>query len=595
MFMKKGIVACLMMGYIFSGHHSGHASWLIDEACRHVSAHGQITCLECHHDIPQRKFHPDPAKVNLNPRAFFRADRCEACHQKVYSDIKEEKHAGNPLKKDHDYHRCTECHDPHYQLTISEAAGHFDPSQPCEKQCGVCHELKEQLPALSVRDEACMACHRRWDSNDPRDVLHSKTLCLACHGSPNRMELTSDKSKPAALNISSEGFRPHKEISCLACHPESARFGHADQKTADCRQCHPPHNDKIIHDGHLSVSCEACHLKSILLRKDTQTGIVKWLRMEEGDSTGTIHNMVAEKTDRFCRRCHIRSNSVGAAAMILPPKSILCIPCHAATFSLSDPITVSALIIFGFGMAAAFSYWLSGSWPGIESAGIVHKFVGLIGLIIQTVFSKKIFLVARALFLNGLLQLQLNRRSTMRWLVHGLIVWPLTLRFGWGMIALISSLWMPETTFPWLMLNKNHPVCGFFFDFTGLMIISGAAMAIVRNIKDQSMLLPSLPKKDRLATGLIGTIVLIGFALEGIRIAMTDFPPGSGYAFIGNGVGRLFIGIPGLDFIYGYIWYVHAALTGIFIAYLPFSEMFHIILAPVVLAINAAQNRSNLN
>lgn len=389
-----------------------------------------------------------------------------------------------------------------------------------------------------------------------------------------------------------DGFWPHEKISCLVCHPEAARFGHTDPKTADCRQCHPPHNDKIIHDGHLSVSCEACHLKSILPLKDTRTGAVKWLRVEEGDSPGMIHNMIAEKTDLFCRRCHIRNNSVGAAAMILPPKSILCMPCHAATFSSSDPITISALIIFGFGMAAAFFYWLSGSWPGKESAGIVHKFVGLIGLIIRAAFSKTIFFVARALFLDGLLQLQLYRRSTMRWLVHGLIVWSLTLRFGWGMIALIGSLWMPETTLPWLMLNKNHPVCGFFFDFTGLMIISGAAMAIIRNINDKPIALPSLPKKDRLATGLIGTTVLIGFILEGIRIAMTNFPPGSGYAFIGNGVSRLFIGMNGLDSIYGYIWYVHAALTGMFIAYLPFSGMFHIILAPVVLAINAAQPRS---
>ncbi|OGP62478.1 MAG: hypothetical protein A2V65_12315 [Deltaproteobacteria bacterium RBG_13_49_15] len=590
--MGKGIAVCLMASFIFIGNISADESWLIEEGRRHVSAHGQITCLECHHDISQKKFHPDPAKVNSNPRAFFRADRCESCHQKVYLDIKEEKHAGNPLKTDQDYRHCTKCHDPHYQLRLSKTARHYDPSQPCEKQCGVCHELKEHLPALSVGDEACMACHRRLDPNDPREVLHSKVLCLICRGRQNRAGFISEKSKPTALNISSEGFWPHEKISCLMCHPEAARFGHADQQAADCRKCHTPHNDKVIHDGHAGVSCEACHLKSIFPRKDAQTGAVIWLRMVEDDTPSVIHNMIAEKTDRFCSRCHIQGNPVGAAAMILPPKSILCMPCHAATFSSSDPITILALIIFGFGTASAFSYWLSGAWPGKESAGIVRKIAGLIGLTIQTVFSQKILLVARALFLDGLLQLQLYRRSTMRWLVHGLIVWPLTLRFGWGMIALIGSLWMPETRFPWLMLNKNHPICGFVFDFTGVMIISGAVMAIVRNIKDRPMQLPSLPKKDRLATGLIGTIVLVGFALEAIRIAMTDFPPGSGYAFIGNGAGRLFIGMTGLDSIYGYIWYVHAALAGIFIAYLPFSGMFHIILAPVVLAINAVRNRS---
>jgi nitrate reductase gamma subunit len=35
--------------------------------------------------------------------------------------------------------------------------------------------------------------------------------------------------------------------------------------------------------------------------------------------------------------------------------------------------------------------------------------------------------------------------------------------------------------------------------------------------------------------------------------------------------------------IYGYVWYVHAILTGVFIALIPFTRMIHIITAPVVL------------
>jgi nitrate reductase gamma subunit len=40
--------------------------------------------------------------------------------------------------------------------------------------------------------------------------------------------------------------------------------------------------------------------------------------------------------------------------------------------------------------------------------------------------------------------------------------------------------------------------------------------------------------------------------------------------------------------IYGYLWYVHAIFTGAFVAFLPFSRMFHMVMAPVSLAINAA-------
>ena len=88
--------------------------------------------------------------------------------------------------------------------------------------------------------------------------------------------------------------------------------------------------------------------------------------------------------------------------------------------------------------------------------------------------------------------------------------------------------------------------------------------------------------------GLIGGIVGIGFILEAMRIAMTGWPAGSGYAVIGFAKSNLFSGMTALVDIYGYMCYIHAVLTGAFIAYLPFSRLMHIIIAPVVLAMNAA-------
>jgi nitrate reductase gamma subunit len=45
---------------------------------------------------------------------------------------------------------------------------------------------------------------------------------------------------------------------------------------------------------------------------------------------------------------------------------------------------------------------------------------------------------------------------------------------------------------------------------------------------------------------------------------------------------------------YGYIWYIHAILTGIFVAYLPFSRMFHIIMGPIVLAMHAVSEHEHV-
>ena len=96
----------------------------------------------------------------------------------------------------------------------------------------------------------------------------------------------------------------------------------------------------------------------------------------------------------------------------------------------------------------------------------------------------------------------------------------------------------------------------------------------------------NLPRQDRLALVLIGSIILIGFVLEGVRMAMTGCPEGSAFAFVGYAFSLFFSGSH-MNQIYGYLWYVHAVLVGLFIVYLPFSRLIHIIMAPVVLMMNA--------
>ena len=91
-----------------------------------------------------------------------------------------------------------------------------------------------------------------------------------------------------------------------------------------------------------------------------------------------------------------------------------------------------------------------------------------------------------------------------------------------------------------------------------------------------------------LALVLLGSIVAAGFVLEGLRIAMTGTTGSAAYAFIGFGISRLFFNPEIVTDIYGYVWYVHSALTGAFVVYLPFSRLLHIIWSPVVLALNAA-------
>ena len=98
-----------------------------------------------------------------------------------------------------------------------------------------------------------------------------------------------------------------------------------------------------------------------------------------------------------------------------------------------------------------------------------------------------------------------------------------------------------------------------------------------------------VPPADWPAYILLGGIMVVGFILEGMRMAMTGSPDGASWAFAGDLISRMLAGYE-LTGLYGYVWYLHAILTGAFVIYLPFSRMFHLIMAPVTLAINAASD-----
>ena len=226
------------------------------------------------------------------------------------------------------------------------------------------------------------------------------------------------------------------------------------------------------------------------------------------------------------------------------------------------------------------------SMPGETDTGPLNKFFKLLWNGIRTLFSRKIFFIIKTMILDVFLQRRLYRQSGSRWMIHSLIFYGFIFRFSWGMVALIGSLWRPEWSSVWVMLDKNHPITAFLFDLTGMMVISGVILALLRGLRNRSGKIAALPRQDGVALGLIAGIVVIGFILEGMRIAMTGSPSGSSYAFVGYWLSTLFSDPHALTGVYGYVWYLHAILTGAFVAYIPFSRLLHIILAPLVLVFN---------
>jgi nitrate reductase gamma subunit len=570
-----------------------HASWWINPEKFHASVHGQTSCQDCHEDVKKQAGHPSPEEIAKGARDFFQPDHCLVCHDEVTTDLEKGKHGSKQVKNPEEYEMCLACHDPHGQAPITEKVK-FDLTKPWYEQCGACHEEKKELPRLSAADEACMACHRMIQPEESQATGRIENICFHCHAQLGTPAQNLTWREVSLISPAEYAKTPHDEIACVICHPQATDSGHGKNMVLDCRQCHfPYHDEKVAHDLHALVACGSCHLPGTQPERDPRSKHVLWRIVSKPGQMSRVHEMVIHDQDASCRHCHVRHNPIGAASMILPAKSIICMPCHAATFSVGDPTTILTLIVFIAGLVMVFSYVLTGASSEREGSGVwVNLFLMGRGAA-RAFFSTKIGPILKALFLDVLLQRRLYRQSRKRWLIHGLIFYAFAFRFAWGIIGLIGSLWIPQQGWIWSMLNKNSPVTAFVFDLTGFMIMLGALCAYLRARKQRSSQVPDLPRQDVLALGLIESIVVAGFVLEGMRVAMTGFPEGSCYGFVGYAIGRLFFSGSALTDIYGYVWYLHAILTGVFIAYLPFSRLLHVMISPLVLLGNAASRHED--
>ena len=532
-------------------------SWLIDPAKFHVSAHGQLSCTTCHDDVASNSAHPDPQNVDRPPARPDAAAGCLLCHDSIQAALALGKHGRLKDRRAVQFQNCFSCHNPHTVIKVEDRESrHVTIVKSPQSQCGACHAARKELPKFAADDARCMSCHEAGAAARARDAA----LCFHCHGDGGSQAQIVTGRTTAPIDAATYARAPHGAMPCATCHAGAAAFGHAHQPVGACLGCHAPHYSEA-RDPHANVDCTACHLRGGSVALDAATGRVVRGRPQ-------THAMLRHPSGQDCRRCHFDGNRVGASAVVLPAKGVLCAGCHAATLSVNDAVTIPALLVFLLGLAVAMSLWLSGTG-------------GLSGWL-TAVFSPRVRVVLRSLLVDTVFQRRLFRQSRTRWAIHSLIFLPIVFRFVWGGAVLVAS-WMGARG-AWFeaLVDRDHPVNAFLFDVTGLSIIVGICAAIARGIATRRQRLPGLPGKDYAALALIGGAVVVGFVLEGMRMAMTGVRGGA--AFLGHAIGLAFAAGPALERSYGYVWYFHAALAGAFVAYLPFSRMFHVLAAPVVLA-----------
>lgn len=117
----------------------------------------------------------------------------------------------------------------------------------------------------------------------------------------------------------------------------------------------------------------------------------------------------------------------------------------------------------------------------------------------------------------------------------------------------------------------------FLMDILGLAAIIGICMALWRRYVVKPDRLDNKPD-DAISLVLILVILVTGMLLEGIRIAFIS-DPWANWTPIGSAIAALFAGVApaALQTVHAFFWWFHMLLSFGFIAYLPYSKMFHIL------------------
>jgi heterodisulfide reductase subunit C len=174
-------------------------------------------------------------------------------------------------------------------------------------------------------------------------------------------------------------------------------------------------------------------------------------------------------------------------------------------------LAISAFI-FCIGVALRLFAWFSHAIPTSTSPPkTVTRLGAAVKGIIATVFSTRILAVFNSLGRDLLLQERVLTKSLLRWSAHLLIF------AGFVLLLFFHALspWLAERFFADFQATLNPYL--FLRNFFGVMVLAGLGLAIYRRLKLRPQRLKSAPA-DWLAIGFVGTIILSGMLLEGSQI-----------------------------------------------------------------------------
>ncbi|NOZ06081.1 MAG: respiratory nitrate reductase subunit gamma [Chloroflexi bacterium] len=189
--------------------------------------------------------------------------------------------------------------------------------------------------------------------------------------------------------------------------------------------------------------------------------------------------------------------------------------------------------------------------------------------------------VTRLFSADCLLAGRVFNRSRLRGFMLLFIVWSvLLLLFGVLLSAIQSVLGVT------LVKGQASLYLSLVMDIAGGLLLVGLLIALARRYLFRPEHWISIAS-DAVVMNLFAGVVLMGFILEGMRLAALPWAAAK-WTPVGYATGHLLAAIPGVEATslitaYPAAYVLHAALAFLLIAYFPFSKLFHLFAAQITL------------
>jgi nitrate reductase gamma subunit len=265
-------------------------------------------------------------------------------------------------------------------------------------------------------------------------------------------------------------------------------------------------------------------------------------------------------------------------------------------------IHLIALGIFGLEFLFVLSIWLRGRVPGLPTeASWAAKLWAVITRTVKVIFSRRLWVVLKALVADGMIHVPLMKKDAYRWIAHIATFGSFLLL---GILSTITGIAVevlhPEhglvahgTGIPFfdaiieVLIDFDHPFTAFANEFLGLVFFLGLCLLSYRRFIKKDDQLRTIAA-DKVVMTMLFIISITGFPVEAFRLlANQPFAPTAGWGFIGYPLARLMQPLNwNWETWHNISFWIHFAIVTLLMYYMPFSKFFHVVMSPVVVVLN---------